>query len=276
MAPTEERLFDGGYIRASLFKPDAPRLIVTFRQRVNDPGTFSQASPVRSFIRHNHAHLHIQSLQNDWYINPDTQEIAKVLRDLSARYRRVSAIGFSMGGFAALRFSKPLRLRQLIAVSPQFTISPRLLPEDARYRDCAGSFDDALGSLDVTARRSLQGVILCDPFKRLDVVNARMIQTVFPKLHICRLGGGGHPASRVLRQGGHFGELQKFLLSGEVDPARVIALHRASRRESDHYWSHIARVAARRMRPELAEFAAERAARLLAVAQAGRNPPDAS
>lgn len=276
MAGTEDRVFDGDLIRASLFNPDADRLFVTFRQRVNDPGTFSGASPVHSFIRHNHAHLHLQSRHNDWYINADTLEIAKVLRDLTSRYRRVSAIGFSMGGYAALRFSKPLRLRQLIAVSPQFTISPRLLPGDARYRDCAGGFDDALGSLDATARRSLQGVILCDPFKRLDVVNAEMIQTVFPKLRICRLGGGGHPASRVLRQGGHFGELQTLLLSGEVGPARVIALHRTSRRESDHYWSHIAKVAARRQRPELAEFAAERAARLVAVAQAGRNPPDAS
>ncbi|WP_198662635.1 alpha/beta fold hydrolase [Primorskyibacter marinus] len=276
MARTEERIFNGGHIRASLFNPDAARLIVTFRQRVADPGTFSEARPVHSFIRHNHAHLHLQSQHNDWYINADTLALADVLRDVTARYRRVSAIGFSMGGYAALRFSKPLRLRQLVAVSPQFTISPRVLPGDARYRDCAGGFDDALGSLDATARRGLQGVILCDPFKRLDVVNAEMIQTVFPNLHICRLGGGGHPASRVLRQGGHFGDLQKLLLSGEVDPARVIALHRTSRRESDHYWAHIAKVAARRQRPELAEFAAERAARLIAVAQAGRNPPDAS
>lgn len=276
MARTEERIFDGGHIRASLFNPDAPRLIVTFRQRVNDPGTFSDAQPVRSFISRDHAHLHLQSLRNDWYINPDTLALADVLRALTARYRRVSAIGFSMGGYAALRFSRPLRLRQLIAVSPQFTISPRVLPGDARYRDCAGGFDDALGSLGATARRSLEGVILCDPFKRLDLVNAEMIQTVFPNLHICRLGGGGHPASRVLRQGGHFGDLQKLLLSGDVNPARIIGLHRSSRRESEHYWSHIVRVAARNKRPELARFATKQVDNLTTDAPAGRNPPDAS
>ena len=276
MAPTEERLFDGTHLRATLFNRHAPRLIVTFRQRVSQPGSFGDAKPVQSFVRHDHAHLHIQSLRNDWYINPETLALGRALRRLTSGYGRVSAIGFSMGGYAALRFSKPLRLRHLIAVSPQFSISPRVLPGDTRYHDCAGGFDDDLGRLEDNARRGLQGAILCDPFKPMDVMNAEMIQLVFPRLRICRLGGGGHPASRVLREGGHFGDLQKLLLSGEVNPAEIIALHRSSRRESEHYWTHLIQIAARRNRPALARFAANRATTLQAAAKAGSNPANPS
>ncbi|TCS61982.1 hypothetical protein EDD52_110157 [Primorskyibacter sedentarius] len=276
MALSEERVFDGLHMRASLFNRAAPRLIVTFRQRINGPPVFNDAKPVQSFVKNGHAHLHIQSLRNDWYINSETGALGAALRALTVPYRSVSAIGFSMGGYAALRYSKPLRLRKLIAVSAQYSISPRVVPTDGRYRDCADGFDDDLGDLVANARNGVSGVILCDPFKPLDVMNAEMIQMVFPRLRICRLAGGGHPASRVLRQGGYFGAMQKLLLSGEVEPASIIDMHRDSRRESDHYWAHIAKVAARRKRPDLGKFAAARAAALRSIAKAAANPSDSS
>jgi pimeloyl-ACP methyl ester carboxylesterase len=276
LALPEQRIFDGNHLRASLFNPDAPRLFVTFRQRLSDPGSFSEARPVQAFVKRDHSHLYIQSLNNDWYINPETSALADVLRRVSMRYKRVLAIGFSMGGYAALRFSKPLRLKQLIAVSPQYSIAPGVVPWDRRYHDCADGFDRVAGDLATAARKHLTGMILCDPFKPLDMMHAEMIQMVFPKLSICRLSGGGHPASRVLREGGHFGDFQRLLLSKDADPAKVIDMHRSSRHESGLYWQQMATVFERRKSSRLAEFAKDQAKALRIQGEAVLKPADPS
>lgn len=258
-------VFDGADLRADLFNADAPSLFVTFRQRLATPGAFDTPRPVRSFVDRGYAHLHLQSRRNDWYINDETAALDAALRVACARYGRVVGMGFSMGGYAALRFSKALGLRQLIAVSPQFSLSPRVVPQDRRYRDCAGGFDDALGNLAMHGRGDLSGVVLFDPFKPLDRLNAGLIAKTFPRMHLCRLAGSGHPATRVLREGGQFSALQKLLWRGQVMPADVTTLHRQSRRVSPLYWSQIANIAARRGHMTLASHAGGRAVALAAL-----------
>ncbi len=258
----------GDLLRADLFNPQARQLFVTFRQRLAQPGTFDAPQPVRSFVRAGYAHLHLQSRWNDWYINAETRALDAALREASAPYDRVVGLGFSMGGYAALRFSGALGLRHLITVSPQFSLSPRVLPKDIRYRDCAAGYDDALGDLATYGRTDLAGAVLLDPFKRLDLLNAQHIQDVFPGLTLCRLAASGHPASRVLREGGHFAALQRQLMQGPVEAREICALHRASRRDSPLYWTQLAEIAARHGRDALA-----RRARSQALAPgAGRRP----
>ncbi len=55
------RVFDGDLLRADLFNPEAPRLFVSFRQRVAEAGTFTDATPVGSFVGHGFARLHLQA-----------------------------------------------------------------------------------------------------------------------------------------------------------------------------------------------------------------------
>ena len=259
----------GDLLRADLFNPDARQLFVTFRQRLAQPGAFDTPQPVKSFVRAGYAHLHLQSRWNDWYINAETPALDAALREASAPYDRVVGMGFSMGGYAALRFSAALRLEQLIAVSPQFSLSPRVLPQDTRYRDCAAGYDDALGDLAAHGRADLAGALLFDPFKRMDLLNARRIQSAFPRVELCRLAGSGHPASRVLREAGRFAALQRQLLQGAVEAREIRALHRASRRDSPLYWTQLAEIAARHGRGALARRARAQAHKLGRGVQAG-------
>lgn len=239
-------VFDGNRLRATLFNPQAPRLIVTFRQRITPDGAFTDATPVKRFINHNCAHLHLQSRLNDWYINPETAEFESCLKEISAQYDPVSGIGFSMGGYAAMRFSGALRMQQCILVSPQISISPQTVRWDRRYRDSAAEFDARLGDVASHAQPKMQGVVLADPFRRMDLRHAKLIQSVFPNVGICRLSGGGHPATRVLAEGGRFVRLQRMLISGEVTSHSVISLHRNSRRTSKTYWRHLANTSEKR------------------------------
>ncbi len=260
-------LFDGGRLRACLFNAEAPKLIVTFRQRVTPDGSFGESRPVQRFVKENYAHLHLQSRVNDWYINEETEAFEACLQEIAAPYRRVVGTGFSMGGYGVLRFSKALGIQHTILISPQYSIAPAVVPRDRRYRDSAGGFDPGLGDVARRAKRGMKGVILADPFRPLDIYNARLIQKAFPKLALCRLGCGGHPATRVLGESGGFGRVQGLLLSGHVDAGEINAMHRAGRRESVTYWRHLAETAGARGRPEVA--AAARAQQALIEAAGG-------
>ncbi|MCW9044093.1 MAG: alpha/beta hydrolase [Pseudopelagicola sp.] len=252
MMPEGRILFDGGSLRATLFNADAPKLIVTFRQRITPDGAFSESRPVQRFVKKNYAHLHLQSRLNDWYINDETEDFEAQLREIAAPYRRVVGTGFSMGGYGVLRFSKALGIQHALLISPQYSIAPEVVPKDRRYRDSAEGFDVRLGDVARRAKRGMRGVILADPFRPLDIYNAGLIRSVFPKLALCRLGCGGHPATRVLGESGGFGRVQALLLSGQVNPRDIIEMHRVGRRGSGTYWRHLAENAEARGRPEIA------------------------
>lgn len=261
MADTE-RVFDGDLLRADLFNGSGRRLFVSFRQRVSVDGVFSRPNPVRSFIAQDHAHLHIQSRVNDWFVNGETAALEHCLADALSGYGRRVAMGFSMGGYAALRLSRCLDLRHVILVSPQVSIHPDVVPFDKRFRASSGDFDLAQGDLGMHGRRQLAGTVIVDPFRRLDMRNARMIQALFPRIALARTACSGHPASRVLREAGQFPALQRMLFDPPVSSCAVTALHRNGRRHSAIYWTKLAELAKQRKRAKLSKAASAKAAAL--------------
>ncbi len=262
MSRTGQRVFDGDRLRATLFNGDARKVLVTFRQRITPDGAFSDPKPIARFVNQGYAHLHLQSRKNDWYINDETEAFEDRLRDLTAPYRRVVGTGFSMGGYAALRFSKALRLQHALLVSPQISIAPSLVPWDKRYRDSAAGFDPDLGDVARRSRRGLKGVILIDPFRPMDRGHADLICVAFPNITVCSLGCGGHPATRILGETGGFGRVQAQLLSGRVDVDTIRQFHRSGRRTSAIYWRHLAENAQMRGHLDLANEARARHAAL--------------
>ncbi|MBO9449136.1 alpha/beta hydrolase [Tropicibacter sp. R16_0] len=258
----ETRLFDGDRLRASMFNPGQDRLFVSFRQRTQEAGAFSEAAPIKTFVGAGYTHLHLQARLNDWYINSETRALEAELERFSRQFAAVQSIGFSMGGYAALRFAKALNLSQLIAVSPQYSIAPEHVPFDRRYRKFAKEFDPDLGGL-MEREHPVQGVVLADPFRSADLVHAQMIDLVFPGMSVARLAASGHPATQVLRQGGKFGALQRLLRTDMVHRSRLCKLHRKSRRGSPVYWRHLAQRAEQSGRQELAARAERRHIQLM-------------
>lgn len=253
-----ERLFDGDLLRADVFAPGRDRLFVSFRHRIGQPGAFDAPQPVRSFLRDGYSHLHLQARWNDWYVNPETEAFESVLSAFSRGFGTRVSMGFSMGGYAALRFAQALRLDRAVVISPQVSIAREVVPFDRRYRAEARGFDPVKGDL---ARRStaMHGAILIDPFKRRDLLHAQRIAALFPRMQIVRLGCGGHPATRALRQGGRFDWLKRELAQGLEDPARIGRMHRRVRRRSESYWRHLSDLADAHGRAALAAEAQRRA-----------------
>lgn len=252
-----EPVFDGDLLQARLWLPDRPTtaLYVTFRQWVPDPGQFDDRGRVQRAVTAGLAHLHIQSRRNDWFLNPETPALAAALQSTRARFLTARALGFSMGGYGALRFSKALRLNQVLLVSPQVSLT---IPEEDRYPEAAG-FDPVAGDLATHARKDLTGVVAFDPFYRLDALHARHIMALLPGIAAAKLPFGGHPGTAALGHVGGFRGLQRLSLSARLEMRGVVALHRKLRTGSMRYWRERAEFLLRHDRLAHAAIALDRA-----------------
>ena len=231
---TPERVFDGDLLQARLWRPDRPTtaLYVTFRPWQAEPGTFDSQGPVQRALTAGFAYLHLQSRWNDWFLNAETPALEAALKTTRARFRTARALGFSMGGYAALRFSRALRLNQVLLVSPQVSLT---IPEEDRYPEAAG-FDRVAGDVATHARPDLKGVTAFDPTHRLDRLHARQITALLPGLQPAPLSFGGHPGTSALGHAGGFRALQRLSLAAGLEARDVVLLHRDLRRTSARYW----------------------------------------
>lgn len=259
--PVFRPVFDGQHLRAALFPGTRPELVVTLDYRRVGRSGFSAPNHSSGFARQGYGQLSITTRVNDWFINPDTRALEHALAPVVAGYDQVRALGYSMGGYGALRLARVLRLTGVVAVSPQATLAVDAVPDDRRYRAEARGFDAALGDLAQVDRPDLTGVLFLDPFVSHDLAHARLIQARFPLLKVVRLGFAGHPATRVLRAGGKAWLVQREVVTDRQDGAEVRAAHRAARSASAGYWDRLARQAAGR-RPALAALARARSAAL--------------
>jgi pimeloyl-ACP methyl ester carboxylesterase len=266
--PTET-VFDGALLRARLTRPrDGGRVLyVTFRQRLDEPGSFSDDPPVRQALIRGMAHLHLQSCWNDWYLNAETPALEAALRSLRAGFTAARAVGYSMGGYAALRLAAALDLTQALVISPQFTLDRHVIPEERRYREAA-DYDSALGDLTRHGKPDLQGVTVFDPSHPLDPIHARLIAKTMPGMTHAPCMFGGHPATQGIRGGGGFRTFQALGLEGDLTAQAVVRLHRQLRAQSSRYWHFRAKACLARGKTAAAEFALARA-EVLAASETG-------
>ncbi|WP_368186646.1 alpha/beta hydrolase [Aestuariibius sp. HNIBRBA575] len=234
---SETRIFDGAHLRAYLSHPDRSKLYVTFDHRKVGARDFAVYAPSKQALKNGFAHLKITTCQNDWYLNDDTQDLQRILTGLGQRYDSVHIMGFSMGAYGGFRFAKALNATSLVAVSPQFSVDPAMVPFDHRYRADIKGLDHSMGNLLSVPHDQLRGLILTDPFHKLDFMHATMLQMVYPNMDIVRLSFGDHPAGLVLRQGGGFAQLQKQAFRNDPEALEIIHAYRAARRSSRRYWT---------------------------------------
>lgn len=251
-----DTIFADANLRATLFKPDAAKLIVTFDNRKPNKTEFEPRDPARHFLKAGFAQLHIATRANDWFINASTREMERALSELKNRYAPARAIGFSMGGYGALRFSGALGLEEVVLISPQVSIAPDIVPFETRYKRESRGFDADIGALD-SANPDLGGLICYDPFHRLDTAHAALITTLFPKMRRVPMAFGQHPATNILRERKAIGRVQRQVIRG-LDPRQLKADHRAACMETALYWDRLA-AQAKDTHPAWAACATQRA-----------------
>ena len=234
-------IFAGAHLRATLFGPGQARLAVFFDHLDRQRSGFSGAAASRSFGRRGFSQLVVQTARNDWYLNADLAPLMRALESVCAGYDGVTGIGFSMGGFAALKLSRALRLSRVLLVSAQVTPFADRAPFDGRYRRFAGGMLPALDLTGADIAPGLQGLALFDPLNRSkDRDHARAIAALAPAVRAVALPFGGHPATGLIRRAGLWGHLQRMVAEDRLQPAAILGLRHRAREGSLDYARRLA------------------------------------
>lgn len=136
--------------------------------------------------------LGVKPKRVDWYRGADLHAVFRSgeLRALAGQHTHIFLYGGSMGGYAALAFAETFPGCTSIALNPQTTLKPDLVPWDKRYpisqkQDWSGDFCDGRNG----AAAAEKVYIIYDPFYKLDRMHVeRLHQENLVKLRIPLIG----------------------------------------------------------------------------------------
>ena len=170
--------------------------------------------------------------RRDWYRNTDTPQTIEALRDagLFKDFRRVLFVGASMGGFAALTYSKLVPGSGVLAFSPQSSLAPQLVPFEGRYGRAQRRFDwsgpehcDAAEGIPAASDVTL----VYDPFVPEDKAHAKRLSG--PNVRVLHAQHMGHQAIRVLKHVGVLPDLFSAIAEDRFDRATFFQALRGRR-----------------------------------------------
>lgn len=243
MTADEALIWGGERLRLYHFRSGGSKLIVSFDFRQTERSGFNPPDPSNTFATAGFDQLSLRVARNDWFINQETEIAERLMADIAGTYEAVQMIGYSMGGYGAFRFAKSVGARSVLAISPQFSIHPKIVPFEKRYHGDAGEFDLEIGDLSARAVPELTGVMLVDTLRPRDLRHAKMLQAAFPKVHIARLMGGGHPATEVMAKAGVASIITQEAVNNPPSLKALTGAHRSIRRRSPLYLTRLAKAA---------------------------------
>ncbi|MBV8105451.1 MAG: hypothetical protein JO223_12680 [Hyphomicrobiales bacterium] len=161
--------------------------------------------------------IHVLSRDNDWYLLPDIELALDAVAKAAEPFDRVSAYGSSMGAYAAIRLGGLAGASTAIALSPQFSIDPRLVPFENRWDPDARRLD-----YEIERRLALRGFVssadvFYDPADR----DARHVDLYREHLEVrdVRLPDCGHPVTGFLAEVGLLQQAVMEAAQGTLDRA---------------------------------------------------------
>lgn len=187
--------------------------------------------------------IHVLGRSEDWYQYADMDAAMATVRAATAGATRVLTYGSSMGGYAALRFADAAGATDALALSPQYSIDPRIAVHERRWSQDFRR---------IRWRPELSGPILCsaravvvyDPVGPDRWHGERIAEDI--ACHPIRLPYTAHPVTTYLSDVGLLGPLVVGLLNDEFDPKAFRREARLRRATNGIYLGEIAAAQPRR------------------------------
>ena len=203
--------------------------------------------------------IHVIARDNTWYQDPAIMDAMASVRSVAGRYGRVVTYGSSMGGYAALRLGGLAGAQAALALSPQFSIDPAVVPWEKRWPESSKQFAPVWeGTLKLPIMD--EAYVAYDPLD-LDRRHAGLFAAHIQFTPI-RLPHCGHPVTGVLAELGLLQTLIRSVCRRDFDAAGFERTACAQRERSPQYlisranslgrWRRAARVALMRQAVELA------------------------
>ncbi|WP_380054348.1 glycosyltransferase family 2 protein [Falsihalocynthiibacter sp. SS001] len=137
--------------------------------------------------------LGVMASQRNWFRHDFVHDCFDLLSSSQFfdQFDDVLFYGTSMGGFAALSYSRCVPNARVLAVAPQTTLDPRIMPDDNRWGwrkklDWDGRYCDARGATDAAK----DVVVISDPYFELDRVQVDRLEG--PNIRKLRMPFFGH------------------------------------------------------------------------------------
>lgn len=228
---------------------------VTFGSYTND-ATLDRSGFAEEFLRGEGIDaIHVINRDNLWYQYPEIEGALRAVRSATAPYDRVITYGSSMGGYAALRFGRMCRADTAIAVSPQFSLDPRVVPFEDRWQADVARITFNERAYVPMARQ----YIFYDPRMVPDRAHFEAFVAAGGDPVGVAIPYAGHPVGPIMLETGVLKEAIRAIANGSFAPHELQRQVRARRRLSQHHFFMLARRAKDR-RPTLAITFLRRAA----------------
>jgi hypothetical protein len=192
----------------------SPACVVTF-DSYSDDRNLDRPGFGENFLRSRRIDaIHFVSRENDWYQYSEMPDVAAAVAELVEGYERVVAYGSSMGGYAAIRFGGMAGASVALAISPQFSIDPRCVRFERRWRHDSGRIDFTLERT-LTAPFVETAYIVYDP-RDLDRRHVELFRRRTRVLDV-PLADVGHPATGSLAEADLLGDLVLDVVADRFD-----------------------------------------------------------
>lgn len=217
---------------------DLSRWVVTFDNYGLGPG-FDRVGFGEVFLQSQGiSAIHVLGRGNDWYQYPDMAEALATVRDAVASADRVMTYGSSMGGYAAVRFAQPVGATSVLAFSPQYSLDPRKIAHDPRWKEDARRIEWR-EDVDGPIQSSIRPVVIYDSTGLDGWHGDRIAQDI--GITAIKLPLTAHPVAVYLDEIGMLRALVLDTLDGSIDPPAVEREARRRRRASANYFGELAR-----------------------------------
>lgn len=189
----------------------------------------------RWLARHGVNQISVCAERPDWFQSAGFMDgMAAVAGCMAAEgYARRTLYGLSMGGFGALLAAPVLRPGRILALAPQISVDPALVPWERRFTAEVAAISTFRWQISRDAGRGAEVVLLHDPLKGADHRHVRLIGRGRKVLDLPAYGARHNLLAWLTARGGSGALLAQ--LRQEVAP---VALRQAVRglRRSDPHW----------------------------------------
>lgn len=231
-------------------------VIVTFGSYTTE-ATFDRPGFAEDFLRTiGITAIHVINRRNRWYQHPERPAALAAVAAATRGHDRVITYGSSMGGYAALRYAALCGADTALALSPQFSADPKVVPWETRWQADVARTHFAEPPYAGVA----QEYVVYDPRLALDARHAAMIADATNATCI-PIPFGGHPVGPLLAETGALHQAIRAIVAGDFAPAQLLRQVRHERRRSQHQYFVLARHCAPR-HPDMALRLLERAAQI--------------
>lgn len=224
-------------IKSNTFDKNQP-VFITFDHHSIGEGFEREGFAERYFIEKGISAIHVLGRGNDWYQYHEIFDALKTICAATANASRIITYGSSMGGYAAIRFADAVMANAVLALSPQWTVDPKLVPWENRWLQDAHRIR-WLESLRGPVRCGIRPIVVYDPHLTLDRRHAEHIAADTPST-LVSAPYGGHPVTTFLGEVGILQEMIADLLHDRFDPAAITQAIRSRRASSSIYLGGLA------------------------------------